>query len=86
VVVIIVVLIFGASRIPTLAKSLGRAQGEFEKGKVESEIELQKLKESQAGSQGSDHDKLLKAAWQLGISTEGKTDVQIRDEVKKALG
>ena len=85
-VVIIVVLIFGASRIPTLAKSLGRAQGEFEKGKVESEIELQKLKESQASSQNSDHDKLLKAAWQLGISTEGKTDAQIRDEIKKALG
>ncbi len=86
VIVIVVVLIFGASRIPTLAKSLGRAQGEFQKGKVESEIELQKLKGGSPTTQPSDHDKLLKAAWELGISTEGKTDDQIRDEVKKALG
>ena len=86
VIVIVVVLIFGASRIPSLAKSLGRASGEFQKGKVESEIELQKLKEGGNAPQASDHDKLLKAAWELGISTEGKTDDQIREEVKKALG
>jgi len=85
VVVIVVVLIFGASRIPTLAKSLGRAQGEFQKGRVESEIEVQKLKEG-ANPQPSDHDKLLKAAWALGISTEGKTDDQIRAEVKNSMG
>ena len=86
VVVIVVVLIFGASRIPSLAKSLGRAQGEFQKGKVESDLELKKLKEGSSSPQPSEHDKLLKAAWELGISTEGKTDDQIREEVKKALG
>lgn len=90
VVVIVVVLIFGASRIPNLAKALGRAQGEFEKGKVQSEIEVQKLKEGAnpqpSSSQLSDHDKLLKAAWALSISTEGKTDDQIRAEVKNSMG
>jgi sec-independent protein translocase protein TatA len=91
VVVIVVVLIFGASKIPDLARSLGRASGEFQKGKVESEIEVKKLKEDSATPQPatpqpSEHDKLLKAAWELGISTEGKSDDQIRAEVKKALG
>ena len=85
VVVIIVVLIFGASRIPTLAKSLGRASGEFQKGKVEAEIEVEKLKREAAASQPSDHDKLLKAASELGISTEGKTDDQIRSDIKAHL-
>jgi sec-independent protein translocase protein TatA len=85
VIVIVVVLIFGASRIPTVAKSLGRASGEFQKGKVETEIELQRLK-AQAGQPAStDHDKLLGAARELGISTTGKTEDEIREEVKKAL-
>ena len=86
VIVIVVVLIFGASKIPDLARSLGRASGEFQKGKVESEMEVQKLKEGSTTPQPSEHDKLLKAAWELGISTEGKSDDQIRAEVKKALG
>ena len=45
VVVIAVVLIFGARRIPELAKTFGRARGEFEKGKMEGEKELRDLKE-----------------------------------------
>lgn len=36
-VVIIGVLIFGAKKIPELAKTFGKAKGEFEKGKMESE-------------------------------------------------
>ncbi len=86
VIVIVVVLIFGAGKIPDLAKSLGRAQGEFQKAKVESELELKKLKEGSSSPQPSEHDKLVKAAWELGISTEGKTDDQIREDVKKAIG
>ncbi|HVP23278.1 MAG TPA: twin-arginine translocase TatA/TatE family subunit [Conexivisphaerales archaeon] len=84
VIVIIVVLIFGAGKIPDLARSLGRAQGEFQKGKVESDLEVQKMKEAagQSTAQPSDHDRLLKAAKELGISTEGKTDDQIREEIK----
>jgi len=89
VIVIVVVLIFGAGKIPDLAKSLGRAQGEFEKGKVESEIEVQKLRQSQQSGQPalqpSDHDKLIKAAQELGISTDGKADDQIRSEIKAHL-
>ncbi len=85
VIVIVVVLIFGANKIPDLAKSLGRASGEFQKGKVESELEVQKLKESHAAPVLSEHDKLVRAASELGIPTEGKTDDQIRDDVKKAM-
>ena len=34
-VVVIGVLIFGAKKIPELAKTFGKAKGEFEKGKIE---------------------------------------------------
>lgn len=42
--VLAVVFIFGAKKIPELAKTLGKAKGEFEKGKLEGEKELNDLK------------------------------------------
>ncbi|HJW20511.1 MAG TPA: twin-arginine translocase TatA/TatE family subunit, partial [Candidatus Nitrosotalea sp.] len=39
-VVIVGVLIFGAKKIPELAKTFGKAKGEYEKGRLESEKEL----------------------------------------------
>ncbi len=45
--VIIGVLIFGAKKIPELAKTLGRAKGDYEKGRIESEKDLKKFKEKQ---------------------------------------
>lgn len=47
VVVIAVVLIFGAKKIPELAKTFGKARGEFEKGKIEGEKELRDYKEKE---------------------------------------
>lgn len=47
IVVIIGVLIFGAKKIPELAKTLGRAKGDFEKGKIEGEKDLKEFKEKQ---------------------------------------
>ncbi|MDR3782673.1 MAG: twin-arginine translocase TatA/TatE family subunit [Candidatus Nitrosotalea sp.] len=46
-VVIIGVLIFGAKKIPELAKTFGKAKGEFEKGKIESEKELKEFKDKE---------------------------------------
>jgi len=44
VVVVIGVLIFGAKKIPELAKTFGKAKGEFEKGRIEGEKELNDFK------------------------------------------
>ena len=44
-VIVIGVLIFGVKKIPELAKTFGKAKGEFEKGKIESEKELKDFKE-----------------------------------------
>jgi len=42
--VLAAVFIFGAKKIPELAKTLGKAKGEFEKGKLEGEKELNEFK------------------------------------------
>jgi len=48
--VVVGVLIFGAKKIPELAKTLGRAKGDYEKGRIESEKDLEKFKEKQSSN------------------------------------
>ena len=99
VILIIVVLLFGAKKLPELAKSIGKATGEFQKGRTEIEREI---KEAKASIEEANDDikegisidvpvedpartKLVKAAKELGVVTAGKSDEELRDEVKKAL-
>jgi len=42
--VIAAVFIFGAKKIPEIAKTFGKAKSEFEKGKIEGEKELNDFK------------------------------------------
>ena len=50
IIVLAVVFIFGAKKIPELAKTLGKAKGEFEKGKLEGEKELNDFKNKEKKS------------------------------------
>ncbi len=45
IIVIVGVLIFGAKKIPELAKTLGKAKGDYEKGRIESEKHIKQFKE-----------------------------------------
>ena len=47
IIIIAVVFIFGAKKIPELAKTFGKAKVEFEKGKIEGEKELKDLKDKE---------------------------------------
>ena len=57
-VLLIAVLLFGASKIPKLARSTGQAMGEFQRGRAELEQELDEIKgtatieESDLGADG----------------------------------
>lgn len=79
----VVILLFGASRIPQLAKSLGQARREFEKGSKG---------ETATGSQPvgvttspAPDDPLVVAAQKEGIDTQGKTKEQIASELSWKL-
>ncbi len=53
VILLIAVLLFGANKIPKLARSTGEAMGEFQKGREEVEQELEEMRDGGA-SEGSD--------------------------------
>ncbi|MCO8245486.1 MULTISPECIES: twin-arginine translocase TatA/TatE family subunit [unclassified Haladaptatus] len=46
VILLIAVLLFGANKIPELARSTGEAMGEFKKGREEVETELREMQDS----------------------------------------
>jgi len=48
VILLIAVLLFGANKIPKLARSTGQAMGEFQKGRQQVEQELEELQEGQS--------------------------------------
>ena len=48
IIVIVGVLLFGAKKIPQLAKTLGKAKGEYKKGEIESDKELKKIKDKKS--------------------------------------
>ena len=45
IILLIAVLLFGANKIPQLARSTGEAMGEFQKGREEVEQELQEMRD-----------------------------------------
>jgi sec-independent protein translocase protein TatA len=44
---LVVLLLFGASRLPTLARSIGRSMGEFKKAREEFDREIRKASEEE---------------------------------------
>lgn len=77
----IILLLFGATKLPELARSMGKSMGEFKKAQKESE---QSLKELEKGEPSQEKSKIQQTAENLGISIEGKTDDQLLEEIEKA--
>lgn len=76
--VVVVILIWGPSKIPELARAVGRARKEFDdasKGIVQPSANPSQLTAS---------DPLLETARKLGITTQGKTRDQISDDIVRA--
>lgn len=78
-VVALIVLLFGAKKIPELARAMGKSTGEFKRGKEESDASSTEQKKGKA-----DEEKIRKAASELGISSEGKNIEEIREDIRKA--
>jgi sec-independent protein translocase protein TatA len=78
---IIIALIFGVKKIPELARSFGRASGEFQKAKIEMHNEIERVKHTDTSTRS----KLESVAEKLGIDSSNKSDEELRLEIDKNL-
>jgi len=86
VIIAIVLLLFGAKKIPEFARNLGKARAEFRRGEmmVEREIKAEERAERDREAKAHDPD-LAKAARELGIDPEGRTDPELKELIKKKV-
>jgi len=73
VILLIAVLLFGANKIPKLARSTGEAMGEFKKGREEVEQELQEMQTSDTTT----------ATTETDTDVESNADVETESESEK---
>ena len=97
---VVVILLFGAKKLPQLGKSVGRTMGEYRKGKAESELELKEMDESYRRRQtrqekarrdalintNTDLTRVQKMAVDLGIDIRGKSEERLLDEIEQKMG
>ena len=81
---LVIILLFGASKLPELARSMGTSMGEFKKAQRETELEVQKLGTSIQETKGIPQS-VRKLAEELGIKTEGKDENKLLDEIKTIM-
>jgi len=96
VIVAIVLLLFGAKKIPEFARNLGKAKAEFHRGEmmVDKEIKdaerAEREREAREAREKDEAEKrkltdLQKAAKELGISYEGRTDDELKELIRKKV-
>ncbi len=77
-ILIVVLFIFGPSKLPELARSLGKAAGEFKRAQVETELDIKRF-----NSQTADKDmKIHNLAIEMGIDVNNKTSEQLVEEIR----
>ena len=85
IVLFILVLLVGSKKVPELARAMGRALGEFQKGRMEMERELREAT-GKTPSIDTEREKLERVAKELGIQTEGKTAQRLKEEIAQTVG
>ena len=85
--VFVVLLLFGAKKIPEFARSLGKAKAEFQRGQmmVEREIREERDRYDAEDKKTEKKDKIVEAAKALGISTKGKSEAELKSEIAEKM-
>lgn len=82
-IIIAVLLLFGPQKLPELARGIGRALGEFRRGKMD--VERQISEELTALDVKEMRSRVEKAASALGITTSGRSESQLKLDIARAV-
>lgn len=74
----ILLLVFGPTKLPKIARELGKAWNEFNKA---SSGVIETISSVQTAKNKDKNNPLLEVARKLDVSTEGKTDEQLKEEI-----
>ena len=86
IIVVIAVVIFGAKKVPEIARSFGRATSEYEKAKFEAKKELQRVRNLPgATSIQDDREKLEAVAETLGINYSNKNNSELKAAIQSEI-
>ena len=97
---VLFLLLFGAQKVPELARALGRARAELERAQrevrqavkseedraLEDQLAFERAREHQMRHQDAELLQLRRAAEELGIPTEGLGKDALRDAIRERLG
>lgn len=82
----LIVLLFGASKLPKLARSMGTSVSEFKKAQRESDLSLKEFEKSiKDVPEGEKKSKIQQMALDNEIDVTGKTDDELLDEIQEVL-
>ncbi len=80
-ILIVAVFFFGPNKLSEMARSLGKAVGEFKKAQAQSEYDVKKIGESQDNRDMKIHN----LAIEMGIDVGNKTNEQIIEEIRSKI-
>ncbi|WP_222919415.1 twin-arginine translocase TatA/TatE family subunit [Natrinema sp. SYSU A 869] len=82
IILIIAVLLFGANKIPKLARSTGEAMGEFQKGREKVETELEEMRDGSGNVTESDLEEDDEFVDTEPVTTEEETSTEAETETE----
>ena len=85
VILIIVILFFGAKKIPELARSLGKASSEFQKARTDAKKTIENDKDLSTTKKNVDREKLESIAETLGVDYSNKDDQDLKSAIDSEL-
>jgi len=82
-IILAVLFLFGPQKLPELARGVGRALGEFQRGRMEIEREIRGQFAALPAADVKTREQRVADA--LGISTPGKSETQLKIEIARAI-
>ena len=80
-ILVVAIFFFGPDKIPELARSLGKATGEFKKAQMETEREINKIGEPMDEKDTKIHN----LAIEMGLDVNNKTSEQLVEEIRSKI-